>query len=504
MTSKNRKVEMENILKQITPEKLDSMTMEQRLRIQEIVAELKERKLNYPILDFELLPHQKEIIDALAKRNPNWTPYYKYVIMMGWNGAGKTIVGWYAMACKMLWSRATDFWLPFLWKVKTAKVVTATGTQLKENIEPYILWTWTDEDLLKIPPSELKWKPKREKDVLKEFTMKNWAKLFTWTYDQGMTRLQGGTPDYLWLDEIPERWADFDELTKRTRNEYWQFLITFTPTNYNKKIYDWIHKKPTEEETKLYWEGRRFFIQVDALKNTKANHSHMIGKSEDDLQIVRFWKFVPPTGLVYKEFRRDRNVIQHFHPKEMVWEVKYYWALDFGVNHPMAFLFIAVDSDWQVYVFDIIYKKNLLLKDLKALVEEKKKEYWIEFEWIVADSADKRARLELKEIWMKTISADKRSKGESQMSNRRTGIMKINQMLNLWEIVVSDRCQELIEEFDTHHYSENWVDWTVKKTEDDALDALRYFIFNYRVKSELAELKRQAKKLKRRKAWLRR
>jgi len=37
-----------------------------------------------------------------------------------------------------------------------------------------------------------------------------------------------------------------------------------------------MHHKPTKEDDELYGQGRRFFIQVDALKNTKANHSHMI------------------------------------------------------------------------------------------------------------------------------------------------------------------------------------------------------------------------------------
>lgn len=480
---------------------LDDLTLEQRLRIQELIAELKERQKDFPILDFKLLPHQQEIIDALAKRNPDWTPYYKYVIMMWGNWAGKTIVGWYAMICKMLWDKTKEYWLPFLGNSKVNKVVTATWTQIKENIEPYIFWTWTNLDLLKMPPCEIKWVIKREKDVFKEATLKNWCKIYTWTYDQWMTRLQGWTPSYLWLDEIPERWKDFDELTKRTRDKFWQFLITFTPTNYNKKIYDWIHTQPTEEEERLYGQGRRYFIQVDALKNTKANHSHMIWKSEEDLQIVRFGKFTPPTWLVYKCFNRSENVIKHFNPKELWNDLRFYWALDFWVKHPMAFLFICCDSDNRVYIFDMIYWSNILLKDLMKQVNEKKREYWIDFEWIVADSQDARARKELKAMWMRTIPANKRTKWDNNMSNRKAWIMKINQMLNLWEIIVSDKCEPLIEEFETHHYTEKWTDGTVVKENDDALDALRYFIFNYRIKNELRKNKKELKKKRKEYSW---
>ena len=56
---------------------------------------------------------------------------------------------------------------------------------------------------------------------------------------------------------------------------------------------------------------------MDALKNTKANHSHMVGKSDEDLEIIRFGKFTPPTGLVYKSFRREENMIEHINPKKL-------------------------------------------------------------------------------------------------------------------------------------------------------------------------------------------
>lgn len=485
-----------DIEKIINEANFDNLTIEQRLKVEEIIKELKLRKKEYPILDFVLLPHQQKIINALAKRNDDWTPYYKYVIMMWGNWAWKTIVWWYAMICKMLWKDGKKYWLPFLGSSPKNKVVTSTGTQIIENIEPYILWGSDDGDLLKIPSEEIVGKPLREKQVLKSFKIKNWAKLSTWTYDQWMTRLQGWTPSFLWLDEIPERWKDFDELTKRTRDKNGQFLITFTPTNYNKKIYDWIHTQPTDEEVELYGQGRRYFIQVDALLNTKANHSHMIWKSDDDLQIIRFGKFIPPTWLVYKWFNRADNVIPHISPKKLWSRVRFYWAVDFGVKHPTAFLFIAVDNDWHIYIFDMIYETGITMKNLHKKIEEKKTKYWIQLEYIIADSAGARERLELKEAWTKTRPANKKKK-EGVMSNRRGWIMKINQMLTLWKIIVSDKCEKLIEEFETHHYLESWEDWAVKKTDDDALDALRYFIFSYTEHSEKKEQKKNRRKIAR-------
>lgn len=495
---------IEEALKGITPERLDAMTLNERLRVQELTEELKIRKRDFPIIDFELQDHQLEIEDAIAKRKPDWTPFYKFIIMIGGNWWGKTIVGAYITSEKVLGKDGVEkYWLRDLGHAVKAKIVTSTWNQIVENLEPYILWTDVEDgvlvqDLLKIPPEAIKknW-IRKEKDVLKNIKLKNGSKLMFWTYDQWQARLQWGSPDFTWLDEVPERWADFRELIRGTRNPMAQFLITFTPTNYNQKIYNWIFDKDDWEKDAEYGSGKKFVVQVDSLKNKKWDHSWMKGLSEEELQIVRYGKFVPPSGLVYKSFNRTNSVMKHFSPKELEGDIKYYGALDFWVKHPLAFLFIAVDSDRNVYIFDMIYAKNMLLKDLIIEVDKKKVEHWIQFEWIVADSADLRARIELKEMWMKTMSADKRSKGESQMSNRRTWIMKLNQMFALGEITVSDRCSPLITELETHHYKETWVDWAVEKTDDDALDALRYFIFNYRVKDELKEMKRKLRKKKR-------
>jgi len=38
------------------------------------------------------------------------------------------------------------------------------------------------------------------------------------------------------------------------------------------------------------------------------------------------------------------------------------------------------------------------------------------------------------------------------------------------------------------------MDGNVKKTDDDACDALRYFIFNFKIKNEVAEMKKQKKR----------
>lgn len=458
----------------------------------EILEQLSVRKKRYPILDYELQPYQQEFLDAVSARNPDWSVKYKFIVFMWGNWAGKTMTVSYITQLIALWELAKDYGLPYIGKAPIIKIYTTAGSNIKENIHPYILWTETDSDLLKIPWFYSKeWNDMWEivkrvaidKDILKQINLVNWTKMYFGSYEQGQSILQGWSPDFTWIDEIPTRWSDFREIIRGSRKTNAQVIMSFTPTNFNQKIYDWI-----------YWgQANKFVRKVDSRENKFADHSWQEGLSEDELRIVQAWDFTPPTGLVYKNFKKGDAVAEHIHPKKMGTKVKYYWALDFWVKHPMAFLFIAVDEDWHTYVFDEIYESGLLLKDLVRKIDEKKLEYWIDFEYVIADSAGARERLELKDAGLITKKAKKKVK-ENNLSNVRGWIFKINQMLGLGKLIISEKCENLISEFQTFHYKEKWADWTVNKEWDDALDALRYFIFSYNEYSETSQMRRNLKK----------
>tara|TARA_R110000822_G_scaffold78865_2_gene188903 strand:- start:1140 stop:1517 length:378 start_codon:yes stop_codon:yes gene_type:complete len=125
------------------------------------------------------------------------------------------------------------------------------------------------------------------------------------------------------------------------------------------------------------------------------------------------------------------------------------------VKHPTAFAYIAVDEDNNIYVFDLIYKSNMLIKDLVREINQKKNHHKVNFEYIVADAAGKRERTELAELGVKTEPADKWTKGENSTSNRRAGIMKVNQLLADGKLFIADHLKEAMREFEVHHYKEN-------------------------------------------------
>jgi len=483
----------------LTLEKLASIDLKtlhinERLKVQELIKELKNRKLKFPILDFTPLPHQKEVIDAIGERlEHSYKPKYKYIMFIWGNGSWKTIDSCYADILLALWREGCKkYGLPYIGESKQTLVVTKTSDSIKTNLEPYFLWTNTLDDNIKIPPSEIG-KVKRDwsTQTLKEITLKNGNKIMFRTYDAWQARLEWSNPDFIHLDELPERSDIFIELLRWTRWEKTQMLLSFTPTKFNSAVHDYFYWQWSENV-----KNKTFIREVDSLENTHSDHTWLEWLSEEEQKIRRYWMFIPPTWLVYNEFNRSRHLIKYMSPRELGQWTKYYWALDFWVNHPMAFLLIAVDWDWHIYIFDMIYQRNMTLWDLSKTVKEMVAEYWISLEYIVADTADARARLELRENHnMDTVAADKWSKWENNLSNRRAGIFKINELFNNDMLIISDRCKSLVKELEIHAYKWNGSE-DVIKTDDDALDALRYFIFWYKPESSVKKYKRRLKKLR--------
>jgi hypothetical protein len=419
-------------------------------------------------------------------------PKYKYIMFIWGNGSWKTISSCYIdilMALGKEWCKKYN--LPYVWESKQTLVVTKTSDSIKTNLEPYFLGTNSLGDKIKIPPQEIS-KIKRDwsTQTLKEITLKNGNKIMFRTYDAWQARLEWSNPDFIHLDELPERSDVFVELLRWTRWEKTQMLLSFTPTKFNPAVHDYFYWQWSEKV-----KDKTFIREVDSLENKHADHTWLEWLSEEEQKIRRFWMFVPPTWLVYNEFNRSKNLIDYISPREL-WEwTKYYWALDFWVNHPMSFLLIAVDWDNHIYVFDMIYERNMTLWDLSSRIREMTREYNISLEYIVADTADARARLELKEVhWIDTVPADKWSKGENNLSNRRAWIFKINELFKNNMLIVSDKCMSLVKELEIHAYKWNGSE-DVIKTDDDALDALRYFIFSYKPEKAVTKYKRKLRRL---------
>ena len=445
--------------------------MQNTKELEALYKQLKERKQKRWLLDFKAQDYQQEVIDNVVARNILWELMYKYLLFQGGNWSGKTALAMYIVALLALWDEGKKYNLPYIGSKRQIYVGTKSWFTLQNNILKYLMW---DFSVTKIPEVEIK-KVVKDNGWVKKMTLNNWCEIIFFTYDQGRETLQGTNGDLYVYDEEPLKEWVFSEGIARIRGNNAQILLSFTPLSWYTAAYEWFYEQEVDKIKE-----KSYVKVVNSLKNKFADNSWLEGLSEQERKMRLEWLFVPPSWLVYQSFNREKNTVEFFDPHEM-WDVTFYWAVDFGVNHPTAFAFIAVDSDGKIYVFDLIYESNLLIADLAKKIKSKIEEHNIDLQYIVADSAGKRERTELASYWVETKPADKWSKGENDISNRKTWIMKLNQLLHDEKIFIASHLKEAIKEFETHSYKEGGKkNGETDKVNDDFLDASRYFIFSYK------------------------
>lgn len=81
------------------------------------------------------------------------------------------------------------------------------------------------------------------------------------------------------MDELPTRFSDLIEIVRGNRNKQGQLFISATPTNYNKKIHDYLFSPEMSDTV--------FMRQVDSFENEHADHSWMQGLTKEDIRIRR-------------------------------------------------------------------------------------------------------------------------------------------------------------------------------------------------------------------------
>lgn len=446
---------------------------ELELELKHLLSKLENRKKNYSILDTKTdrIPKQKELFQDFKDRlNYPISERTRFYLYYGWNGSWKTGISAYITALLAMGSDCYKYWLPFIWSKKNIWVGTKSGSNVKWVIHPYLLW---DRSIARIPP-ELIDKINMDNGILKSIIMKNWCKIQFITYDQWAENLQWGNPDWIWLDEETTNEDVWAELKARTRNPQCEMLISMTPLSWLTKVYSFFFEQTDgnlKKMCKIY--------KVNSLDNPFTDKTWTLWMSEEEYRLRVEGSFENPTWLVYNEFFRSKNTIRHFDPKLMSmnwWDVKYYRGVDFGTSHPTACVFLAQDDDDNFYIFDEIKESNMLLSDIVDRINQKS--IWFQFEYTIRDSAAKREWMEFQKLGIRTVAADKYSKGANDMSNRRTWILLLNELFAKGKIIVSDHCSQLIRELETHYYKEGGKkDGEVNKENDDLLDALRYVIF---------------------------
>jgi phage terminase large subunit len=252
----------------------------------------------------------------------------------------------------------------------------------------------------------------------------------------------------------------------------WAVFIS-TPNGVVNHFYDLVKSAQADDN----W----FYSHATALDNTyfpvkefeaaKAEYEKE-GKLE---QFNQEWmaEFVNPSQLVYGNFDykthvfKDSNLI----PREGTFNL----TIDFGMTDPTAALFVKIDYEGNWWVFKEVYKQDLHLDQLIAVLRDGMGDD--HYTRILGDGA---ARFELESLRKRRFSIRGAKKGADSIAN---GIRELKSLLEIREgtgkpkFFIHSSCIATIKEFERYSWERDGTGEIMNTPEDvynHAMDALRY------------------------------
>lgn len=304
-----------------------------------------------------------------------------------------------------------------------------------------------------------------------EITLKNKSQIILRGWEAVET-LRGQYFHFLVIDEIASMKHFFlnwqEVLLPTLTDKRGEVLFLSTPKGFN-HFYDLFNMEAKDPDFKSF-----HFTSFDNPHLPKADLKKYRNQMTEDRFAQEYMAdFRKAEGLVYKEFSRETHVLPaHNTPTPPLSSTSIIGA-DFGWNHPAVLLHILVDHDGRFWVMDEWYKQH---KTIEQMIEVAQK-FTPQVTMTYPDQAEPANIEQMKKAGLNPREVSKRV---------IPGIDKVREMLLQKRIIIHPRCQNLILEFETYSYpddsrarSSRTMEHPLKEN-DDAMDALRYAIFNHR------------------------
>jgi phage terminase large subunit-like protein len=293
--------------------------------------------------------------------------------------------------------------------------------------------------------------------------------------DQGREKFQGSSLDFVWFDEEPPRDV-YDECRMRVLDKKGDIFGTMTPLKGLTFIYDeiYLNQKGNPEVwcEFMEWADNPYldFGEVKTLTDSLSN---------DQLDSRRYGRFKASEGLVYPEFDENIHVIEPM-PLPSEWQDNI--SIDPGLNNPLSAHWYSVDYDGNVYVQAEHFEGG---KDV-CYHAQKIKEISNRLGWkrdasgkigaLIDSAANQKTLSSLKSVtelfWEQGINVN-----PSVNKDMFSGIQRVKQYLKVVDgkpkIYIFKQCTNLIRELKSYRWGEGE---NPKKTDDHALDELRYYL----------------------------
>lgn len=189
------------------------------------------------------------------------------------------------------------------------------------------------------------------------------------------------------------------------------------------------------------------------------------------------------TGLVYPQFDRTTHIIED---TELDPKWRYYRAMDFGAVNPTVCLWIAVDNNDSIYIFDEYYNTGQTTEFHANVIKYKtSKDYSVVTTF--GDPSGNQQMMDYASFEVYIAPANKTYAGSDDWVI--SGIKKVQLYLTpdgqtkRPRLYVFKKCQNVIREFETYRWIETiqgeQIKDKVEKVDDHCMDALRYFVVSY-------------------------
>lgn len=291
--------------------------------------------------------------------------------------------------------------------------------------------------------------------------------------DQGREKFQGASLDFVWFDEEPPL-DIYEECRMRVLDRKGEIWGTMTPLKGLTWVYEEIYLN--KHNSREIWHEEMEWLDNPYLDR---NEIALLNESltKDSIDSRRYGKFSAESGLVYPEFDESVHVIEPF-------RIPYEWqdtfSIDPGLNNPLSCHFYAVDFDGNVYVVGEHYEAG---KDINYHTD-KIYELAEQLEWrtdnkgrlhgIIDSASTQRTLSSLKSV--AELFYDNGILLNTKVNKDVfTGIARVKSYLKNKKIFIFRNCPNLIREIKAYW----WKDGdSVKKTDDHAMDDLRYYIMS--------------------------
>jgi phage terminase large subunit-like protein len=183
------------------------------------------------------------------------------------------------------------------------------------------------------------------------------------SYEQGREKAQGAGKVLIWFDEEPPK-DIFDECSVRQEAGIELYMIlTMTPVKGMTWVYNDIYLNTSNPDifvSEASWEDNPWLLE--------AQQAQMRRRLTAKALLVREkGKFTKQTGLVCSWFERAVHVVEitDLPPGDTL------FGLDFGFSNPSCGLYVRIDREFNWWLFDGFYRRELTNPDIQALIRLK-------------------------------------------------------------------------------------------------------------------------------------